>query len=434
MEVIVKSKDNETSNQSISPPADYDEAEWGTLAFDTIEPGPIALTHAEELSLENQTYFYLTDHFLHRANFAVFVAFPLVFFVAFCFYGLVPNESILIWAFSVLLSDALILYNTRHYNPKNTSLALTIQIRRKTLLCFCLNAAAWGSSLFQLANLNYTFPSANFILFTCCAVVIAFASNVMATSILALSLFSGIISIFMMIYFGLHFGDYAIWLAGTLLLLISTIFIGSSNSKQIKEYLKVTALSELLAEKLIKNNAELHNLATVDGLTGANNRRWISEQIILHITEAKRYQQPLSIMLIDIDYFKRVNDTHGHEVGDQVLINIVTLLKNWLRDTDLMGRFGGEEFIILLPMTTAEEACILAERLRLNIAQNSAYKTQYNQDLTISIGIAGVKNGLTSKQEAPEKMMKNLINHADQALYTAKNNGRNRVELYAEAL
>lgn len=410
---------------------DYDEAVWGAIEFDAVGPGPMALTAEEEIALENQTYFYLTDHYLHRSNFAVLIASPLVLFVAFCFYGAIPSINIVTWSASVLLSYALILFNTRNYNPKNTTVSLTDKIRRKVLLCYSLNAAAWGSAVVQLVNVNHALPGANYILFTSCAVIIAFASNVMATSVRSLFVYVCIIGLFMLGYFGLNFNEYAIWFYGVLLLLVSSIFIGNSNNKHVKEYLKVTVLNELLTDKLTKNNAELHSLATIDGLTGANNRRWISEQVTLHIAEAKRYKHPLSIMLIDVDYFKRVNDTHGHEVGDQVLINVVELLKSWLRDTDLMGRFGGEEFLVLLPMTTLEEASILAERLRLNIAQNSAYKKQYNQELTASIGITGLdSNQLGDSSETAERVMKNLVNRADQALYAAKGNGRNRIESF----
>ena len=436
MNTTIQPTDNHLSNKSSSPivvPTDYDEAEWGVIGFDSIAPGPMALAADEEAQVENQTYFYLTDHYLHRSNFAVFVASPLVLFMIFCFYGAIPSVNILTWSITVLLSDALILLNTRNYDPKNTTVDQTNKIRRKLMVCHCLNAAAWGSALIQLAKYNHSIPNANYILFTSCAVIIAFASNVMATSLRSLCIFIGVIGLFMLSYFGWHFSEYAIWFYGTFLLLISTIFIGKSNNNQIKEYLKVTVLNEFLTEKLTKNNATLHSLATVDALTGANNRRWIADQLTIQIAEAKRYQQPLSVLLIDVDHFKRVNDTHGHEVGDFVLINVVNLLQNWMRDSDLMGRFGGEEFLVLLPMTTVEQASVLAERLRLNIAQNSTYKKEYNHELTVSIGLAGFDaKQANSAQKSPEKIMKQLVNNADQALYKAKGNGRNRVELYAD--
>lgn len=174
-------------------------------------------------------------------------------------------------------------------------------------------------------------------------------------------------------------------------------------------------------EELMKKNGELERLAFFDQLTGVYNRRKFEELLKNEISRISRYHQPASIVLIDIDNFKRINDHYGHPVGDRVLQEFAGLLKNNIRDTDSISRWGGEEFLILLPNTALEEAKKTAEKLR-QIVEN--YE-QLNQDseihLTASFGVASLP---ADRQNALEIAYKN----ADDAMYLAKENGRNRVE------
>lgn len=158
-------------------------------------------------------------------------------------------------------------------------------------------------------------------------------------------------------------------------------------------------------------------LASCDGLTGLLNHRIFQESIRFEIERAKRYNHPLSLVMFDIDYFKKFNDKYGHPVGDEILKMVSFTTKGLVRITDSAFRYGGEEFCILLPETTAENAVNLAERLRRKIEANRAVR---GLSVTISLGITGYNS-----QKTPE----DFIDRADSMLYKSKENGRNRVTL-----
>jgi diguanylate cyclase (GGDEF)-like protein len=171
----------------------------------------------------------------------------------------------------------------------------------------------------------------------------------------------------------------------------------------------------------LKSSAdEFQRLANVDTLTGLPNRAALDARILEEFERAFRYDQPMSILFIDIDHFKQINDRLGHAAGDQVLRRIADGLRQTARSIDFVGRYGGEEFLVIAPGTWTADATILGERLRVQSQELTADGT-----ITISIGIAGF----------PEHAMdsKSLIERADRALYTAKSSGRNRAVLYASA-
>ncbi|MBN2146261.1 MAG: diguanylate cyclase [Anaerolineales bacterium] len=165
---------------------------------------------------------------------------------------------------------------------------------------------------------------------------------------------------------------------------------------------------------------EIQELATHDSLTGVFNRRHFFIRANEEVERANRYHQPLSVILFDVDHFKRVNDTYGHPTGDQVLQSIARRCRTSLRDVDIIGRYGGEEFIILMPSTDISNAAIVAERLRRGVLQEK-FDTG-NGPLTISLGVAAYDEGC--------KDIDVLLAHADKALYSAKNSGRNRVKVF----
>lgn len=171
-----------------------------------------------------------------------------------------------------------------------------------------------------------------------------------------------------------------------------------------------------------KLHAEIEKLAITDGLTGLFNHRTFQEKLSLELKRLNRFSEPLSIMIADIDYFKKINDNYGHPVGDIVLKEVAQKLRDTVRDVDVPARYGGEEFASILPGTDSEGAKIIAERLRKEIrnASFSASGTQFR--ITISIGIA------TSPSDTKKK--EDLIEKADKALYHAKHNGRNQTVLW----
>jgi diguanylate cyclase (GGDEF)-like protein len=170
-------------------------------------------------------------------------------------------------------------------------------------------------------------------------------------------------------------------------------------------------------ELLRAQAATLEELATTDVLTGTFNRRKFNELILAEIERVRRYGHPLSLLVVDIDHFKRTNDAHGHEAGDEVLIVLAGLIRAGIRATDSLARWGGEEFVVLSPEVSVEEAAGLAERLR---SAAGTYKYSFVGRVTASIGVAQHRVG-----ETPDE----LFARADEALYRAKEGGRDRVEV-----
>lgn len=168
----------------------------------------------------------------------------------------------------------------------------------------------------------------------------------------------------------------------------------------------------------LKMLAQLEPLATTDQLTGLYNRHYFTSELVKQINVWRRYQRPLSILILDIDFFKKVNDTYGHMAGDYVLKTIATICQSAVRDIDTVARIGGEEFAILLPSTAINGAMQTAERIR---KETEAFSFQYEDTrfrVTVSMGLAE----LTDESWSITEFMK----AADEMLYKAKNAGRNR--------
>jgi diguanylate cyclase (GGDEF)-like protein len=173
-----------------------------------------------------------------------------------------------------------------------------------------------------------------------------------------------------------------------------------------------------LQEGLLQAQEALRREATVDHLTGIWNRRMILDQLGREMSRAKRESSPLAVILADLDYFKRVNDMHGHAAGDAVLRQAAERMRSVLREHDLMGRYGGEEFLLVLPHCDANTGRHVAERLRARIADEPIRTGEALLPITVSLGLA-------SMVEAEPAA---LIHAADKALYRAKARGRNCVE------
>ncbi len=167
-------------------------------------------------------------------------------------------------------------------------------------------------------------------------------------------------------------------------------------------------------------NRELIEQAMTDPLTGIGNRRKLYEIMEIEISRAKRHKRPISVLMIDIDHFKDYNDTYGHPAGDDALKYIAGLLSMEMRKEDLTTRFGGEEFVALLPETDAGGALTQAERLRSLVEKNTASGPSLKSALRVSIGVATCVANDSCEAST-------MISEADKALYKAKRNGRNRV-------
>ena len=164
---------------------------------------------------------------------------------------------------------------------------------------------------------------------------------------------------------------------------------------------------------------ELKILATTDSLTGLSNRRHFLGAAALVMESFRRYHRPLALVVLDIDHFKKINDSYGHATGDQVLVTVADTMRSVLRSADLCGRFGGEEFVCLLPETTETEARIVAERLRRALAEQSVATAEGTVRFTASIGL--------TVADVSDATVESLLQRADAAMYEAKKAGRNRV-------
>lgn len=169
-------------------------------------------------------------------------------------------------------------------------------------------------------------------------------------------------------------------------------------------------------------NRELQRLSSTDRLTGLCNRGHWEEALRLEYARHLRYGTPAALVMFDIDHFKRVNDTYGHQCGDKVIQRVADVVREHIRDSDIAGRYGGEEYAVLLPDTDKHGGEIFAERLRVAIQAQEILHDGEVIRCTVSLGVADMST--------PMNEYKTLIECADQALYASKNNGRNQVSLY----
>ncbi len=206
---------------------------------------------------------------------------------------------------------------------------------------------------------------------------------------------------------------------------ISEFKEAEAGMKDALEELKFALASEkVLLEELDRKNKDLVELSITDGLTGLFNHRFIQERFDFEFKRAKRYGTNLSCMMIDIDHFKKINDTYGHQFGDFVLREISSIVVQNSREVDLCGRYGGEEFLIISTQD-ADGARKYAEKLHKAIEGNIFQKGKQAVHITVSIGISDYKAELKSKQE--------MIERADRALYQAKEDGRNLIRVWKES-
>jgi len=178
--------------------------------------------------------------------------------------------------------------------------------------------------------------------------------------------------------------------------------------------------------RLQEANLALREIAATDPLTGLSNRRDFEERLVVELRRATRSGCPLSLLFLDLDLFKRYNDRFGHPAGDELLVKLANLLVKTVRSSDLVGRYGGEEFVVLLPDTEEAGALVLAETLRCTVAERLAGRLP----VTVSVGVATYEPG-SAASDASDQVAPRLVAAADEALYRAKREGRNRCSAVA---
>ena len=185
-----------------------------------------------------------------------------------------------------------------------------------------------------------------------------------------------------------------------------------------------TRLARVL-NRIAESFADTHDRATIDRLTGVYNRQALLSELFSEVERATRYDRPLCVAFVDIDHFKVVNDSYGHEAGDIVLRGVAQILAGNVRASDLFGRYGGEEFMLILTETDTDEGAALAEKLRM-LVEKERFKVPANVELSVTISI-GIVGGTGSQLR-----METLVRDADAAMYSAKSLGRNQTYIFAE--
>ena len=206
---------------------------------------------------------------------------------------------------------------------------------------------------------------------------------------------------------------------------LSYYWIGSTVAFMVPFITVVITLVALLLGRWSHREAQVRDQALHDPLTGLANRRELFTRFGYELARARRSEQPLSVCLLDLDHFKQINDSHGHGVGDEVLVRVATVLRRCLRETDAIGRIGGEEFVLLLPETDQAGAARVIERCRAGI-ERSPVTLENGERLSFSasFGVALWQVGEDADEQA-------LLDRADDMLYRAKAAGRNRVEFWS---
>ncbi|MBA3037668.1 MAG: GGDEF domain-containing protein [Desulfobacterium sp.] len=196
-----------------------------------------------------------------------------------------------------------------------------------------------------------------------------------------------------------------------------------SYEELLIKYKEAKNQADSVAKRLQVVNEKLKAVSIRDGLTGLYNHVYFQKHLDIELSRTIRYRKPISLMMLDLDYFKKINDAHGHRIGDIVLKKISALILNQVRISDITSRYGGEEFAIILPETELKDAAVLAERIRTSVEQNEIMTDSNTVKVTISIGVATYipASKILSKSE--------LLDAADSALYASKHSGRNKLSM-----
>ncbi len=379
--------------------------------------------------------FELLEIYLQQSRIAVYCTLILALYLAASFYLVAARENIIIWVVLIFFINLYIIYTSFQFSHDLPSYQIKFFRRRQHFLHF-LSGLAWASAFFILAA-PFDTEAGTYRVATVVAIIIAMSSASKAASFRGMVGFVFSASCLSAWYFLVNFSNFSWWFFGLFGLATTTLMFGWVVNGYVRSQVETRILNigyvdelrtlndklEKTNEDFIKRNSELQDtqaqlkmLAANDVLTGLYNRRYILERIEEKLPEIRRYQLDCCFVLMDIDYFKDVNDHYGHVTGDEVLKAVAQVLSSGVRQGDIVARNGGEEFLLFLPMTDLEAAQILVERLRLALEQYEHVVGGEKLKVTASFGIT---------QHEVHDTADRTIARADKALYQAKEAGRN---------
>lgn len=214
---------------------------------------------------------------------------------------------------------------------------------------------------------------------------------------------------------------------------VQALFIVAGAEQSDLAKFEVLAAHLILQSKKIKLYETVRELSIIDGLTGVYVRRHFLERFDDELQRCHKYGLPLALLMLDIDHFKRYNDDFGHLVGDATLREVAGLLRHSLRNVDIVSRYGGEEFVVVIPEAKLENACEVAERIRSNIARHHFQLYEVQTRVTVSVGVCVFPEDVSNiPEEKNNEIPFEIVRRADKALYRAKEEGRNRVICYRD--
>ncbi len=392
-----------------------------------------------KLNLQDAIDFEMLNIYLQQSRITVYCTLLLAIYLAASFYQVADAKNIMIWVITMFAVNFYIVFTSFQFSYDMPVYKIRSFMQRQNFL-HILNGLAWGMAFFILVD-EHSVETGGYRVAVIIAIVVSISSSSKSASLKGMIGYVLAVSSMAAWYFITYFSIFSWWLFGTIGLVIVCIMFGWMTNKYILGQVENRLLNDgyveelkALHEKIEKTNedfvkrnlelqdiqAQLEMLAAHDVLTGLYNRRYILERIEEKLPEIKRHHLDCCFVIMDIDYFKDVNDHYGHVAGDDVLKVVSQMLVNGVRQGDIVARYGGEEFLIFLPMTELESAEVLVERLRLTLEQYQHKIDNETVTVTASFGIA---------QHEINDSADRTIARADKALYQAKESGRNRTAL-----
>ena len=282
-----------------------------------------------------------------------------------------------------------------------------------------LEGMCWGSAVIFFHTSGSAGLTNNVVVLMVIIIVVCLSIFALAPSFPTfISFISGALLVPVAYYFWIDDMTRATYIIGLLTLQTALLRLGRIANLEFIEGVRRLVLIQRITTQLEQRNREINDIAIHDKLTGLYNRHFIVDQLERQHGSYVRYGNACSIVMIDIDHFKQVNDRYGHIVGDKVLVAFSRLVESMVRQGDLIGRYGGEEFLLVLPMTGLAAALQLAERIRTSLTDKPLVEQPVMHAVTASFGIAQIRSG---------ESIDDWLLRSDQALYVAKEHGRNCV-------